>query len=220
MNQFSNYDVFIFDCDGVILDSNQLKIDSMENVLSRLSLPKSGILRAIKYFSKNFGKSRFHHVDYFLENIFEVETSTKEKWRNKILDGFSIECEILYLKAQVTPGFELVISNLKGIKYIASGSKEDELRNVFKRRGLNKYFAEIYGSPRNKSDIVAEIKKRHKESKIVMVGDAISDFEAASNNLIDFYGYIPYSNVKGEMEILSKENNFTLMTSWFDFNER
>ena len=220
MNQFSNYDVFIFDCDGVILDSNQLKIDSMENVLSRLSLPKCEILRAKKYFSKNFGKSRFHHVDYFLEHIFEVETSTKEKWRNKILDGFSIECENLYLKAQVTPGFELVISNLKGTKYIASGSKEDELRNVFKRRGLNKYFAEIYGSPRSKSDIVAEIKKHHKESKIVMVGDAISDFEAASNNIIDFYGYIPYSNVKGEMETLSKENNFTLMTSWFDFNER
>ena len=50
MRQISDYDIYIFDCDGVILDSNQLKIEAMERALSALFTKKTEIDNCIHYF--------------------------------------------------------------------------------------------------------------------------------------------------------------------------
>ena len=67
MQSFYDYDVIIFDCDGVILDSNNLKIKAMEAALLKSNFPKNKIKKSIKFFNDNFGMSRFYHVDYFVE---------------------------------------------------------------------------------------------------------------------------------------------------------
>ena len=58
MNQLSKYDVIIFDCDGVIFDSNKLKIDAMRESLDSLSIRQDVVEQCCSFFAKNFGKSR------------------------------------------------------------------------------------------------------------------------------------------------------------------
>lgn len=214
MHPIYNYDVYIFDCDGVILDSNALKIHAMREALSALPFSEESISECVNYFSKNFGKSRFHHIEYFLEYILDVEESNKISIEKKILADFSEQCKKLYLTAELTPNFLTFIKSLPGRKYVASGSEESELRDVFKIRGLDQYFIEVYGSPTKKSELVKNIKKMGPNLNIVMIGDAVSDFEASKINHIDFYCYIPYSNVIEKMQELSNDNGFVVLDFW------
>ncbi len=215
MHQIANYDIYIFDCDGVILDSNQLKIDAMRRALESTIDDSNAITECVDYFRSNFGRSRFHHVDVFIEQVLRLDNkATGGELKKSILNSYSEQCKSLYLRANITPGVIKFINQLSGKKYIASGSEQHELRDVFKEKGLDVYFDEIYGSPIKKSDLVANILKIENSGNAIMFGDAVSDFEAACNNKIDFIGYLPYSNVKEELTELAKYNRFDTVINW------
>lgn len=215
MHPISDYDIYIFDCDGVILDSNQLKIDAMEKTLSAVIKNNVGIEDCVNYFKNNFGKSRFHHVDVFLADYLLVDEQYREKMRNEILTAFSLMCKELYLVAALTPGFVEFISSLQGKKFVASGSEQEELREVFSLRGLNAYFDEVYGSPTAKVELVASIlKSEDPDVRAVMFGDALSDLYAADENKIDFIFYAPLSNVTESMLNLREKYGFKVIESY------
>ena len=73
MHSINKYSQYIFDCDGVILDSNQLKIEAMALTLNEIGIEENIVKECINYFSNNFGKSRFHHVDVFIRDFFQIE---------------------------------------------------------------------------------------------------------------------------------------------------
>ncbi|MBB1354748.1 HAD family hydrolase [Pseudoalteromonas sp. SR45-5] len=125
-----------------------------------------------------------------------------------------MQCKSLYLQAELTPGFIDFITQLKGKKFIASGSEQQELRDVFNARGLDSYFDEIYGSPTKKSDLVANILDITKASNAIMFGDAVSDLEAANINNIDFIGYLPFSNVKEKLVSLADKRSYKVIEQW------
>jgi len=214
MRPIASYDIYIFDCDGVILDSNQLKIDAMEKALLSMVTDVEKISQCVNYFRNNFGKSRFHHVDVFVEEILELEGNEKPSIKESILQGYSSQCKTLYLSADLTPGFIEFISGLQGKKYIASGSEQQELRDVFKARNLASNFDDIFGSPAKKSDLVSNILELNKQHNAIMFGDAISDLEAANNSEIDFIGYLPFSNVRSKLEVLSIEHGYQTIDKW------
>ncbi|ELA7163908.1 HAD family hydrolase, partial [Vibrio parahaemolyticus] len=105
---FNGYDTVIFDCDGVILDSNNLKIDAMRNALRMAQVSELEIDNCCNYFKANFGKSRFHHVSYFVEHFI---LNTDEALYERILSFYSKQCEELYMEAQLTPNFIAAITD-------------------------------------------------------------------------------------------------------------
>lgn len=214
MHQIYDYDAYIFDCDGVILDSNKLKIEAMDVALSAIIQDPVKVALCVDYFRLNFGRSRFHHVETFIAKYLLLNASEVEDTRKKILDAYSSQCKELYLEADITPGFIDFISTLKGRKYVASGSEQEELRDVFHARGLDKNFNDILGSPTKKSELVANILQVVNTSNVIMFGDAISDFDAAIENEIDFIGYLPYSNVKDAMIKRCNNSNSRIVESW------
>lgn len=220
MRQIANYDVYIFDCDGVILDSNQLKIDAMHNALSVLITDNAKVESCVDYFRNNFGRSRFHHVDIFIEQFLLLDGNKAQQIKQSILDAYSAQCKSLYLKAELTPGFIDFITQLEGPKFVASGSEQQELRDVFNSRGLDSYFEEIYGSPAKKSDLVTDILQFTNSSNAIMFGDAISDLEAAKINKIDFVAYTPFSNVIEALVEASSASGFEAIEAWPRIDEK
>ncbi|MGL5602839.1 MAG: HAD family hydrolase [Silvania sp.] len=214
MQSIHNYNIYIFDCDGVILNSNQLKIDAMEEALRDLCFEAPQIDQCIDYFRNNFGLSRFHHVDVFIEKFLHIEQNRIDTIRIEILNRFSEQCHNLYLKAEITPGFIDFISSLDGKKYIASGSEESGLIKAFAERGLGCLFSKIYGSPETKYNLILKILTNEQSKNAVMIGDAISDFEAATKNNIDFIAYTPYSNVKDSLRLLTTNSGNRVINSW------
>jgi phosphoglycolate phosphatase-like HAD superfamily hydrolase len=208
------YDYYIFDCDGVIMDSNRLKIDAMRTVLLMLNVNSDETQQCCDYFSQNFGKSRFHHVDVFIEKIITLDDEQKGKFSDLLLSLFSKQCQSLYLKANLTPGFIDFISQLDGEKFIASGSEQNELRFVFQQRNLDHHFSGIFGSPTKKHKLVEKIIQSKLSNRTVMVGDALSDLQAAQMNQIDFIGYTPFSNVPQQLIEQAQAAGYHTIKSW------
>ena len=61
---FNNY---IFDCDGVILNSNRLKINAMKESLQDLGIESLMLDESVTHFSRNFGLSRYNHAKRIAE---------------------------------------------------------------------------------------------------------------------------------------------------------
>ncbi len=74
--------------------------------------------------------------------------------------------------------------------FVVSGTPEDELRRITGRRGIHEYFTGVYGSPRNKVEIVDELLQIHKLSaeKCLFIGDAMTDYNAAKTCGVPFLG--------------------------------
>jgi len=109
MRRFSDYDLLIFDCDGVILDSNTLKIDAMRSALTEFDITTEEANRCALFFAENFGKSRFYHVDYYClshNNKFLSESTSyntlvkpvilpKHRFSSEELALFSPNCPLM-----------------------------------------------------------------------------------------------------------------------------
>ncbi|MGF1779076.1 HAD family hydrolase [Vibrio nomapromontoriensis] len=214
MPLLSKYEVYIFDCDGVILDSNQLKVEAMKSVLEVHFSAEERIAECIDYFRHNFGKSRFHHIEHFLNAILGIEEDQKDELEQLILADFSKQCRILYLSAELTPGFLVFLTQCKGKRYVASGSEQNELRDVFVQRGLDVHFDGVFGSPVPKAELIQRILEQEKNTNAVMFGDAESDMLSAQQNSIDFVFYSPYSNVKEKMIKQCEINKYLIINDF------
>lgn len=214
MRQLSDYEVYIFDCDGVILNSNELKIEAMEKTLKVHFSDPDMIEKCLDYFRNNFGKSRFHHVAHFLENIFIIATENKNRIERLILEDFSKQCRTLYMSAELTPDFTSFVEQCEGKRYVASGSEQGELRDVFGQRKLDAFFDGIFGSPTPKAEIIQGILEQEKNTNAVMFGDAESDMLSAQQNHIDFVFYAPFSNVKEKMVEKCKVYQFLIINDF------
>lgn len=219
MPRFNHFDLVIFDCDGVLIDSNDLKIEAMGKALEEVGVLEPHVEECKLFFAKNFGKSRFYHIDYFIENILDLRNGKVTCLKDKLLSAYSKQCQSLYLTASMTPFIEELLEKNKAIKYVASGSEQGELRGVFKLRQLDTYFKGIFGSPEKKSIHVTNILNKHKILKAVMIGDAVSDLEAARSNGIDFIFYSPFSKVEAKMRELCEKYEYRVINSFEDIIE-
>lgn len=217
MPLLSDYAVLIFDCDGVILDSNTLKVQAMQEAIAHAGFSSDHAARCGQYFADNFGRSRFHHIQYFVDTLLPVLQADKAQVYDAILTHYANACKSLYLQAPLTDGVLAVLEGCTQDKYIASGSDQEELRWVLAQRGLNTFFKAIYGAPTKKAQIVGDILQQYpKGIKSLMLGDAVSDFEAAQHNQIDFLAYLPYSNVPDKMRALAQTHGFSVWNHWKD----
>ncbi len=214
MRLFNEYDLLIFDCDGVILNSNTLKIKAMRTALIESGIPSTEVDSCTTFFKNNFGKSRFYHIDYFVDTLIKIETTETEQFKIKLLASYSKQCKSLYLLADLTPFISDVLTTSTSIKYVASGSEQQELIDVFQQRKLDDNFKEIFGSPEKKVNHVTNMLSKNPSSKAVMIGDAVSDLEAAKDNGIDFIFYSPFSNVEEKMRDLCLKLNYRIIDSF------
>lgn len=200
-----NYEIVILDCDGVIFDSNSLKINAFRSVL--VNFDKILVDSFIKHLRNNFGTSRFHLIKVFIEDFLKEKKSNK--LFDEILDDYCKECVKLYGKAKFTTKLIEFLEHYRGKSFfVASGSDETELKNVFKDRKLDKYFIDIYGSPTNKNQIVNNILLQGRNA--VLIGDSKSDLLAAQENNINFIFMSEYTTSEEMMEIKNLNTIFNL----------
>ena len=77
------------------------------------------------------------------------------------------------------------------------------IQSIVKQKGLQSSFVTVYGAPNKKTDMVRKIitESDINPSEALYVGDAISDYDAAKNNGVNFIararrGEMPFANIK------------------------
>ena len=182
----AGYKYIVFDCDGVILDSNQIKTDAFTYALS--SYKKSEVNKLISYHKKNGGVSRYRKFNYFFKNILGMVEYQKNL--DLSLNLFSNYAKKSLISCEFIPGvldFIKVCSKKKIKTFIVSGSDQNELKEIFKQRNLSRYFSLILGSPQDKFENTKKVKNRFNSiDKGIFFGDAMLDYEAAKKFDMDF----------------------------------
>ncbi len=209
---YGQYDVIVFDCDGVILDSNDFKSEVFRQVLAAHDFPPSEI-EAFSIFQKNnFGTSRYRLFQALVDGQFGP---CRDVTCDALLTAFGEMCLVGYLEQAETPGLrsslDLALMDGRAL-YIVSGSDEGELRHVLNARGLGAYFKAIYGSPRTKGENMQIIKAMHPpKTRYLFVGDAEADMAAAEGAGADFVFMARYSKVKDSLEAKARAAGYPVI---------
>jgi len=190
--ELSKYKTWFFDCDGVLLDSNQLKSESFYEVA--LPYGEENAQALVEYNKRLGGVTRFEKFKYFFETILEKKTFEKEL--ENALNNFSaLVCKKLIICPE-TSGVRDFLDSLPTDtkKYVVSGGAQSEIQYVFQQRGLDAYFDGIYGSPDSKELIMNNrVKSPDMEYPAVFIGDSRYDYEISSKFNIDFIFITQYS---------------------------
>lgn len=200
-NICDEYDVIVFDCDGVLLDSNDLKTRTFANVLRAHGFSDDQVAAFTDYQRRNFGTSRYRLFQAVVDGEFGAADHVT---LDQLIDDFGVQCSAGYLEQPETPGLADALDRAAAggrLLYIVSGSDEAELRSVFDQRGLSGRFTAIYGSPTTKIDNMRRVlADRPAGDRVLFIGDADADMRAAESVGADFLFMAGFSTVRDTLE--------------------
>ncbi len=181
---FQKYNSFIFDFDGVILDSNNIKKNALdESVKGILSEKKAR--EFVDYFVSLNGVPREEKIAKFVPN--ENYTYVLNKYENII--------NIRLKNAKLISGVKKIIHTIYKLKknmIVLSGGTQSEVISLLEDRGLFTKFNGIFGGPFNKED---NLKNVILEKPVLYFGDSEVDHLLAKKNDFDFVFVYGASNV-------------------------
>ena len=197
MRTFTEYKTLVFDCDGVVLNSNQLKIQAYYDVAIKSGANKTQAQALVDYHVKLGGISRYPKFEYFLHEI--MQQAVTEQAMQALLDSFTKEVKRLLTDCEIAPDLMRVReANLHAKWMIISGGDQAELRDIFQQRGIDKLFdAGIFGSPDNKDVILArELDAGNIVEPALFIGDSRYDHQASTNAGLDFVFLSAWTDVE------------------------
>lgn len=180
------YKSIVFDCDGVILNSNHIKTNAFYQ--SVLGYGEEAANQFAEYHVKHGGISRYEKFKYFLTDILR-ESEVDEGELKVLLDNYARIVRKELASCEVSAHLsELKRLTLASSWMVVSGGDEEELRSIFQSRGLGSMFDKgIYGSPDTKDEILRrEIMKGSIEFPAIFLGDSEYDMKASKRAGLDF----------------------------------
>lgn len=180
----------IWDFDGVIVISDAVREKGFRMIFENFA--SEYVEKIIDYHKANGGLSRYNKIRFFYENIIEQSITNDEVFyladqfsrimRKELTNKQLLNCEWLDIMAQLPD----VLNH-----HIASGSDEKELIFLCKELEIIHFFKSMHGSPTPKTDLVKNIliNNHYAKDDTILVGDAINDYKAATENGISFFGY-------------------------------
>ena len=204
MRPLADYKTLVFDCDGVVLNSNQLKIQAYYDVAIKFGASEVQAQALVDHHVNLGGISRYPKFEYFLREIMQQPVT--EQAMQALLDSFTAEVKRLLIDCEIAPDLMLIREANPSAKWmIISGGDQVELCDIFKQRGIDKLFdAGIYGSPDNKDVILArEIEIGNIAKPALFIGDSKYDHQASTNAGLDFVFLSRWTDVEGWQEYCS-----------------
>ena len=192
-----NFDAIVFDFDGTLVDSNEIKSKAFGELYK--SYGDEIVNKVVNYNKQHKGLSRFKKFKYWQENLLG-ETYTDELGEQLSLSFSGLVLEAIVDASFIDGAHEFLKNNYHRVPlFVASGTPEQEIRGIVKRRKMARFFRGVYGSPSSKKQILMHILKQYNFSpqRLLMVGDALSDLEGAEQARVCFLGIMGGSDLAG-----------------------
>ena len=183
----SKYKCVIFDCDGVLVDSetigNKVFVDMANALGANIDLQY-----AIKHFKGGFLQDSIDHVSKLIDS--EIPNSFIQDYRKRSFNAF---------KTNIKPiqGILEVLQNIKHPFCVASSGPENKIKLNLELTGLLPYFKDnifsSYTIKKWKPDpgvfLLAAETMGYKPSDCVVIEDSLSGVKAAINGGFDVFGF-------------------------------
>ncbi|MDD5005738.1 MAG: HAD-IA family hydrolase [Candidatus Omnitrophica bacterium] len=204
----------IFDFDGVIAESVEIKTGAFRTLFKDYPQCLKAI---IEYHINNGGISRYDKFRFIYQNIIKEKLS--EAQFNQLGKRFSELVVDKVVRSPLVEGAQELLDRCYGRyeMFVISGTPKKEIKEIIKRRKLEKYFTEIYGSPDKKTDLITNIlrKNNYNTSEVVFIGDSVNDFNAAKEIGVKFIARIKDDN--SNLPNIPKKSSFKNMRGVFEY---
>lgn len=183
----SIYKTIVLDCDGVVLNSNQTKVDAYYNTAKRMGGSDTQAQAFVDYHIKLGSIPRNDKIRYYITDIIK-QPLTPELFQafmetfTEILDETLMQCEV----APALMDLKQKTSQAKWM--LMSGGDQEELRQIFPRRHLDHLFElGIYGGPTKKNEHLASlIADGSIQFPALFIGDSRFDHQSSTGAGLDF----------------------------------
>lgn len=181
--RLSQYQTLVFDCDGVILNSNKTKTEAFY----RVALPygEKYAQDLVEYHINHGGISRYQKFAWFIECILQDSAVSLDE----LLVNYATEVKKALMTCEIADGLQELREQTNHTNWlICSGGDQAELREIFFARGLSPLFdGGIFGSPDDKKLILSrEIECGNIGMPALFLGDSRYDYESAQSVGLDF----------------------------------
>jgi phosphoglycolate phosphatase-like HAD superfamily hydrolase len=187
---FKTVEAIFFDFDGVITDSVNVKTEAFAKIYKPYG--KEVVNNVIMHHLANGGVSRFEKFKIYHKDFLGVDLDNQQV--QALADKFHNLVVQKVIDAPFIPGaLEFLVKYyLYFPLYVISATPEGEINEIIYKKELRKYFKGVYGSPSNKSKWAKYIisKDNFDPKKVIFVGDALSDYNAALNCGLHFIARI------------------------------
>jgi len=175
-----NVDALIFDFDGVLVDSVDVKTRAYKKIFEPYG---SDVVRKVEaHHLENGGMSRFEKFRIYYKDFLGELLSQQEL--DKLTEKFSRLVVDEVLASKEIEGVSKFLDKHSSSTpcFVNSGTPVEELKLIVRRRGWLKYFKEILGAPCSKKDNLRYVfdKFQFAPDRCLFFGDARSDYEAAA----------------------------------------
>lgn len=185
---------FIFDLDGVIVNSVDIKTKAFAMLFADEG--RETVEKVIKYHLDNAGISRYEKFKHIYKVIL-IKPLAREVFQElcRRFEGMVVENVI---KAPFIKGADefLKVNATRFKFFLVSATPQEEIQEITQRKNIRVFFKRIYGAPIKKAKAVKEIllKEKLRRDDVIYVGDALSDYEAAKDNFLKFVAVIGSNN--------------------------
>lgn len=183
----ADYDTLVFDCDGVILDSNRIKSAAFRTVTAPFGAEAS--TRFLDYHHRHGGISRNEKFAHFLDAIVTVAPADRERLLGGLLSDYAAICARELLACPLIPGVAALLASIppRVAAHVVTGGAQSEVRAVFAARGLDRHFTSILGSPTSKRDNMRLLAAAGAlRGRALYFGDAELDMQLAEEFGLEF----------------------------------
>jgi|TARA_B100000315_G_scaffold5554_1_gene5568 phosphoglycolate phosphatase-like HAD superfamily hydrolase len=181
--------VIVFDFDGTLIDSNQLKYDAFFKLFPSDDLHKkivtevlSEILEGSRYviLRETIKRRNTEMNEGELDNNVQVLAA---KYNVIVTDGAK--------HCKEKPGAKEVLESLskRYNLYLNSTTPETSLKDIVKHRKWENYFCDIFGYPNDKTSVLLDIIKTESinPDELLVVGDGKSDMDSSKRTGCKFF---------------------------------
>jgi phosphoglycolate phosphatase-like HAD superfamily hydrolase len=171
-----SYRQLVFDCDGVIVDSNGVKAANIREAALTVCDPATAD-RFVSYFVSNNGIPREVKIEAFFEDPGA---------RSAVLSAYNRlnQATVPYLEPEPTTRRFLAECAGAGLPlYVLSGGDEEEVREMLGNAGILGLFSAVLGGPRSKPE---HLERLQLTGPTCYFGDSRYDYEVAARFGFDF----------------------------------
>ena len=176
----------IFDFDGVIAESVQIKTDAFARLYEDFG--SEIVNKVVKHHVANGGMSRFEKIRLYHKSYLNKAITNKEN--EELANQFSVLVVEKVIDSPYVPGVFKYIQKCyeKYNLFISTGTPTNEMKQILIGRGIAEYFIEIHGSPERKSVHISKImsKYNYHPDELIFYGDANTDIDAAEQANVPF----------------------------------
>lgn len=184
----------VFDFDGVVLDSVDVKTKAFEAMY--LPYGETIAQEVVKHHLAHGGVSRFEKFKHYHGTFLGREIYQEEL--DALCQEFNEKVFQKVLAADFLPGVQEFIRHQYAQRplYICTGTPESEILQITEALGIQQFFKGIYGSPATKIEIIQRLldSRDYQPEHMLFLGDAMTDYEAARHHGLQFTGVVYHSN--------------------------